>query len=130
MPSINKMLGLQRTFMIILMHVCINQVGKDAVIIEADAIKNRDAMYKHLSSWDLTRDDPTLSSYVHEYSTKAAEILLAAAGESFKPTPGLLTKHFVACKPLTHRKLCTLDNGLHQRGIPFCTSLLSEQHVI
>jgi hypothetical protein len=58
------------------------QVGKDAVIIEADAIKNRDAMYKHLSSWDLTRDDPTLSSYVHEYSTKAAETLLAAAGEA------------------------------------------------
>lgn len=63
----------------------LHQVGKDAVIIEADAIKNRDAMYKHLSSWDLTRDDPTLSSYVHEYSTKAAEILLAAAGVSFAP---------------------------------------------
>ena len=58
------------------------QVGKDAVVIEADAIKNRDAMYKHLSSSDFTRNDPMLSSYVHEYSTKAAEMLLAAAGIS------------------------------------------------
>ncbi len=58
------------------------QVGKDAVVIEADAIKNRDAMYKHLSSSDFTRNDPMLSSYVHEYSTKAAEMLLAAAGDS------------------------------------------------
>lgn len=56
------------------------QVGKDAVVIEADAIKNRDVMYKHLSSNDFTRNDPLLSSYVHEYSTKAAEMLLAAAG--------------------------------------------------
>ncbi len=51
-------------------------------MIEADAIKNRDAMYKHLSSSDFTRNDPMLSSYVHEYSTKAAEMLLAAAGAS------------------------------------------------
>ena len=51
-------------------------------MIEADAIKNRDAMYKHLSSSDFTRNDPMLSSYVHEYSTKAAEMLLAAAGIS------------------------------------------------
>ena len=58
----------------------VSQVGKDAVVIEADAIKNRDAMYKHLSTSDFTRNDPMLSSYVHEYSTKAAEMLLAAAG--------------------------------------------------
>ena len=57
------------------------QVGKDAVVIEADAIKNRDVMFKHLSSNDFTKDDPMLSSYVHEYSTKAAEMLLAAAGD-------------------------------------------------
>ena len=70
------------------------QVGKDAVVIEADAIKNRDAMYKHLSSSDFTKHDPMLSSYVHEYSTKAAEMLLAAAGDSLpspptQPTPVL-----------------------------------------
>ena len=59
--------------------VCV-QVGKDAVVIEADAIKNRDVMFKHLSSNDFTKNDPMLSSYVHEYSTKAAEMLLAAAG--------------------------------------------------
>jgi hypothetical protein len=61
------------------------QVGKDAVVIEADAIKNRDVMYKHLSSNDFTRNDPLLSSYVHEYSTKAAEMLLAAAGTASAP---------------------------------------------
>ena len=58
------------------------QVGKDAVVIEADAIKNRDVMFKHLSSNDFTKNDPMLSSYVHEYSTKAAEMLLAAAGDA------------------------------------------------
>ena len=61
------------------------QVGKDAVVIEADAIKNRDVMFKHLSSNDFTKNDPMLSSYVHEYSTKAAEMLLAAAGDTLLP---------------------------------------------
>ncbi|KAK9905596.1 hypothetical protein WJX75_002717 [Coccomyxa subellipsoidea] len=56
-----------------------SKVGKDAVVIEADAIKNRDVMLKHLSSSDFTKNDPTLSSYVHEYSTKAAEAMLVAA---------------------------------------------------
>lgn len=51
------------------------------MVIEADAIKNRDVMLKHLSSSDFTKNDPTLSSYVHEYSTKAAEAMLVAAGE-------------------------------------------------
>ena len=52
------------------------------MVIEADAIKNRDVMFKHLSSNDFTKNDPMLSSYVHEYSTKAAEMLLAAAGDT------------------------------------------------
>lgn len=51
------------------------------MVIEADAIKNRDVMLKHLSSSDFTKNDPTLSSYVHEYSTKAAEAMLVAAGD-------------------------------------------------
>ena len=55
------------------------------MVIEADAIKNRDVMLKHLSSSDFTKNDPTLSSYVHEYSTKAAEAMLVAAGELLAP---------------------------------------------
>ena len=66
-------------------NMTFRQVGKDAVVIEADAIKNRDVMYKHLSSNDFTRNDPLLSSYVHEYSTKAAEAMLVAAGELNTP---------------------------------------------
>ena len=49
-------------------------------MIEADAIKNRDVLFKHLSTSDLGRHDPMLSSYVHEYSTKAAEMMLVFAG--------------------------------------------------
>jgi hypothetical protein len=73
------------------------QVGKDAVVIEADAIKNRDVMYKHLSSNDFTRNDPLLSSYVHEYSTKAAEMLLAAAGTASAPVYSGLTALMPFC---------------------------------
>ncbi len=60
------------------------QVGKDAVVVEADAIKNRDAVYRVLTSMERSADSlsdvESLSSYVHEYSTKAAEALLVAAG--------------------------------------------------
>ena len=60
------------------------QVGKDAVVVEADAIKNRDTVYRALTSlerdMDSLSDVESLSSYVHEYSTKAAEALLVAAG--------------------------------------------------
>ena len=61
------------------------QVGKDAVVIEADAIKNRDVLFKHLSSSDFGRHDPMLSTYVHEYSTKAAEMMLVFAGAPAMP---------------------------------------------
>lgn len=93
--------------------VCV-QVGKDAVVIEADAIKNRDVMFKHLSSNDFTKNDPMLSSYVHEYSTKAAEMLLAAAGTllfclnfSFNALSGNETPTWIFCSNLS---LCTSDN--------------------
>ena len=60
------------------------QVGKDAVVVEADAIKNRDTVYRALTSMERSADSlsdvESLSSYVHEYSTKAAEALLVAAG--------------------------------------------------
>ena len=60
------------------------QVGQDAVVVEADAIKNRDAVYRALTSMERSADSlsdvESLSSYVHEYSTKAAEALLVAAG--------------------------------------------------
>jgi len=90
------------------------QVGKDAVVIEADAIKNRDVMFKHLSSNDFTKNDPMLSSYVHEYSTKAAEMLLAAAGTllfclkfSFNTLFGNETPTWIFCSNLS---LCTSEN--------------------
>ncbi|KAK9832479.1 hypothetical protein WJX81_000145 [Elliptochloris bilobata] len=60
-----------------------SKVGKDAVVVEADAIKNRDTVYRALTSMersmDKLSDAESLSSYVHEYSTKAAEAQLVAA---------------------------------------------------
>ena len=54
------------------------------MVVEADAIKNRDTVYRALTSlerdMDSLSDVESLSSYVHEYSTKAAEALLVAAG--------------------------------------------------
>lgn len=64
------------------------------MVIEADAIKNRNVMLKHLSSSDFTKNDPTLSSYVHEYSTKAAEAMLVAAGELIVPCHAQSEKYF------------------------------------
>ena len=51
------------------------------MVIEADAMKSRDVTVKHLSNNDFTTNDPMLSSYVHEYSTKATEMLLSATAE-------------------------------------------------
>ena len=72
------------------------QVGKDAVVVEADAIKNRDTVYRALTSlerdMDSLSDVESLSSYVHEYSTKAAEALLVAAG----------ARLHMHCKPSHH----------------------------
>ena len=50
--------------------------------MEADAIKNRDVIYRSLSRLDLLDHDDHLRQHLHEYSTKAAEALLVAAGES------------------------------------------------
>ena len=58
---------------------CCAQVGKDAVVIEADAIKNRDVIYRSLERIE-SLDEADLSKYVHEYSTRAAESMLVTAG--------------------------------------------------
>ena len=57
-----------------------SQVAKDAVVVEADAIKNRDVLYKSLSRMDFFDRDDNLRQHLHEYSTKAAEALLVTAG--------------------------------------------------
>ena len=63
------------------------QVGKDAVVVEADAIKNMEGLFRSLSRLDmldmldrLNRDGDDLNRHMHEYSTKAAENMLVAAG--------------------------------------------------
>ena len=62
-------------------------MGKDAVVVEADAIKNMDGLFRSLSRLDmldmldrLNRDGDYLNRHMHEYSTKAAENMLVAAG--------------------------------------------------
>ena len=57
------------------------QVGQDAVVIEADAIKNRDVIYRSLEKMENLGSEANLSQYVHEYSTRAAESMLVTAGE-------------------------------------------------
>ena len=55
------------------------QVGKDAVVVEADAMKSMDVIYKQLSKMSSFQHEPDVSSYVHEYSTKQAEALFVSA---------------------------------------------------
>ena len=55
------------------------QVGKDAVVVEADAMKSMDVIYKQLSKMASFQHEPDVSSYVHEYSTKQAEALFVSA---------------------------------------------------
>eukprot|EP00210_Caulerpa_lentillifera_P007168 g6858.t1 len=52
-------------------------VGQDAVVIEADAIKNQDVVYQALK--ERLGDDPALSELVHEFSTSRAEYMLVTA---------------------------------------------------
>ena len=53
------------------------QVGQDAVVVEADAIKNHDVVSITLK--EKLGDDPDIDRFVHEYSTTAAEIMLVTA---------------------------------------------------
>ena len=57
----------------------LTQVGKDAVVVEADAMKSMDVIYKQLSKMSSFKSEPDISSYVHEYSTKQAEALFVSA---------------------------------------------------
>ena len=54
-------------------------MGKDAVVVEADAMKSMDVIYKQLSKMSSFKSEPDISSYVHEYSTKQAEALFVSA---------------------------------------------------
>lgn len=57
-----------------------SRIGQEAVVIEADAIKNADVVFQELSSRALFRGaDAQLSQFVHDYSTRAAQGMLAAA---------------------------------------------------
>lgn len=56
-----------------------SSVGQEAVVIEADAIKNQDVVYQELKDNPVFADDDTLSAFVHEYSTKRANSMLVAA---------------------------------------------------
>lgn len=52
-------------------------------MVEADAIKNRDELFASMSRANLVEmldADNELRQHLHEYSTKAAETLLVAAG--------------------------------------------------
>ena len=49
-------------------------------MIEADAIKNRDVIYRSLERIE-SLGEADLSKYVHEYSTRAAESMLVTAGK-------------------------------------------------
>lgn len=57
-------------------------MGTGAVVIEADAIKNRDAVYRTLQALEgqHSESEKDLSQYVHDYSTRAAESMLVTAG--------------------------------------------------
>jgi len=70
-------------------------VGKDAVIVEADAIKNMDGLFRELSRMDMKDmldrlvdgGDSDPDRHMHDYSTKAAENQLVGAGACATPPP-------------------------------------------
>ena len=74
------------------------QVGQDSVIIEADAIKNRDVIYRSLERMEHLDSEANLSQYVHEYSTRAAESMLVTAG-----APGACTLSMLSTLPALGR---------------------------
>lgn len=54
-------------------------MGPDAVVVEADAIRNADVIYRSLARRREFAHDLSLDELVHEYATKEAEALLVAA---------------------------------------------------
>ncbi len=100
-------------------------MGKDAVVVEADAIKNRDTVYRALTTLERAgsslSDVESLSSYVHEYSTKAAEALLVAAGTPLAQTVTCLA----SCeRTLTAKRLRRVRGPSTQRPCVCCLLLV------
>eukprot|EP00873_Tetraselmis_striata_P046075 jgi/Tetstr1/466339/TSEL_010869.t1 len=57
-----------------------SKVAPDAVVVEADAIKECDHLFRHLRGGRTNyRDDKDARKIAHEYSTQAAEAILVAA---------------------------------------------------
>jgi hypothetical protein len=56
-----------------------SSVASEAVVIEADAIKNQDAVLQELKSSPVFANDSSLNQCVHEYSTRQASGMLVAA---------------------------------------------------
>ncbi len=71
------------------------QVGKDAVIVEADAIKSKDVVYQQLRL--RMAADSSLDAYVHEYSTAAAELMLVTAINQQKVSARLVKEDGCSC---------------------------------
>ena len=71
------------------------QVGKDAVIVEADAIKNINGLFRELSRMDMKDmldrlvdgSESDSDRHMHDYSTRAAENQLVNAGAIYTPPP-------------------------------------------
>lgn len=95
------------------------QVGKDAVVVEADAIKNMEGLFQSLSRLDmldmldrLKCDGDYLNRHMHEYSTKAAENMFVAAGDHL-PSPRALDNIAWQTDILTPMR-GNLSNGITQ----------------
>lgn len=56
-----------------------SKVGRDAVIVEADAIKNEDKLYNELKQLGGGKHDFKVDVYMHDFATKAAENKLVVA---------------------------------------------------
>jgi hypothetical protein len=57
-----------------------SRIGREATVIEADAIKNQDVVFQELSHRALFRGaDAEVAQFVHDYSTRKAQGALAAA---------------------------------------------------
>lgn len=54
-------------------------VASSAVVVEADAIKQKDVVFQSLQSFEDFQNDQDLAAYVHEFSTRAAESMLVSA---------------------------------------------------
>lgn len=56
-----------------------SSVASEAIVIEADAIKNQDVIMQELKTCPAFANDSALSQCIHEYSTRHASGMLVAA---------------------------------------------------